>query len=216
MCQTVNRLADLCNARNDPPGSRSNVSIGNVQDPDSFIIRELVECAAWFAEWKHNCDRCASWCKVEDMFLAWETWADVQSCTLGIAALSSYYLKKFPGSPASPTFIPQRRLGTDKVEHHFAHIRGSRPGTIDALAAAQAQNAAAIAASINHGSSLQAVKRSNNAGGADTDAKRQKAELKQAGLRKTGAATVGRRTTAARKRLKKQRQDKASTGPPLT
>jgi DNA uptake protein ComE-like DNA-binding protein len=59
----------------------------------------------------------------------------------------------------------QRRHGTDKVEHHFAHIRGHVTGAHPTVvSAAQASNAAGMGASLTGGTSRRAAAGSNNAG----------------------------------------------------
>ncbi|KAJ1629595.1 hypothetical protein T492DRAFT_1010179 [Pavlovales sp. CCMP2436] len=47
-CENINPLADLCNGRDDEP-NKGTVHIGNIKSADSLIIKELVQCAAWFA-----------------------------------------------------------------------------------------------------------------------------------------------------------------------
>jgi hypothetical protein len=193
MCTTVNRLADLCNARNDPAGSSSNVKIGNIVGPGSWIIAELVECAAWFAGWKHNCDNSqVAQSRKADMFIAPETWQDTQYCLLGIACLSEFYMTKF-WQQGTFIFVPQRRLSTDKVEHHFAHIRGHAGAHPTSAAALHASNAAGMCASLTGGSSYHAAKRSNN-GGAPVD---ERPPSKEARQQAAGHAVVKHRMHAA-------------------
>ncbi|KAJ1620290.1 hypothetical protein T492DRAFT_888972 [Pavlovales sp. CCMP2436] len=145
----------------DDEPNKGTVHIGNIKSADSPIIKELVQCAAWFAGWK---DAVASCTTVEDsvkqtMFLAPETWTDVQYCTLGIAACVKFYLTKFPDG-----IVVQRRKGTDRVEHHFAHVRQHVPGAHPSVvSAAQASTAAGLGASLTGGTSRRAIAGSNNA-----------------------------------------------------
>mmetsp|Transcript_16049 Transcript_16049/g.40447 ORF Transcript_16049/g.40447 Transcript_16049/m.40447 type:complete len:150 (+) Transcript_16049:529-978(+) len=95
------------------------------------------------------------------MFLAPETWTDVQYCycTLGIAACAKFYLTKFPDG-----IVVQRRKGTDRVEHHFAHVRQHVPGAHPSVvSAAQASTAAGMGASLAGGTSRRAIAGSSNA-----------------------------------------------------
>lgn len=85
----------------------------HIYDSKDGRLRKLQMALDFFKTWKEN---------VQDSkeFLSDKLWFDLKSMCLGVQAMVSVKLNRFPGTSIKPAII-----NTDVVENHFSQLRGA-------------------------------------------------------------------------------------------